>query len=277
MSSLSSTPQAPTPAQRSRQTWLQRELGELVTIFNDLASPGSPSAHIQSEYFTASQTSFYTPPHKADVYARLAQRAGTSIGLGPKARDLVERCREIWGVEGRREKEKELEGLINRWSKSIGQNDEMEWGKSVIEGVKDYTGDMHEGDPLPPVLDTLVTNLLTLFTTSLTTIFPTTSLPPPRPPPSVIPILMAAPEHFLVHPQTIKTLDSATDDLKGAAVMEYVAAAGEMMGGVSMDTSARPTGVDGKDEVVQGFEKVAVWMNKEITSVRKIYGSGLGA
>ncbi len=284
MSALSALPPPLTATQKSRPTSLSAGLGSLLRDFPDLGTPGSPADYAPSsssnEYFPSAKstsTSFFIPPRKVEVFARLTVRAGEA-GHGPNTRDLVEKCREIWGIASRREKEKEVEGLIARWGESIGTREETECGKSVAEGVKDLSFGLRESVPLPPVLASLLSVLLALLSTSITSIFPTTSVPPPPPPPSLLPILYAGSDVFLTTPEAARTLSELSDELKATAVGEYVAAVGHMMGGVGQNgDTVRKTGQSGKDQMVEGFEKVAAWMEKEIVNVRKAWGGGLGA
>ena len=171
-----------------------------------------------------------------------------------------------------------MEGLIKRWGDSLGTPEEAELGKSVAEGVKDLSFGLGDGDPLPPVLEALLPNLLALLTTSISSIFPLSDQPPPAPPPSLLPILSAAREHFFSQPQAIKACNDLRDELRAAAVGEYVVVVDQMMGGVGQDGEAdRKVGENGKDEMIEGFEKVALWMDREVANVRKVWGEGVGA
>ena len=79
-------------------------------------------------------------------------------------------------------------------------------------------------------------------------------------------------------PRAVKTISKLSDELTASAIGEYVAAVGSMMGGVGQDgEGARKIGESGKDQMVEGFEKVAVWMDKEVSNVRKVWGNALGA
>jgi len=284
LSSLSAVSSPLSPTQKSRQLTLAPSLGILLKDFPELGTPGSPAdyapASPSTDYFVTPKSApafFYIPPRMVEVFARLTVRAGEA-GLGPKTRDLVEKCRVIWGIESCREKEKEVEGLIARWSDTIGTREELEWGINVADGVKDLSVSLPKNGPLPPVLESLLGNLLALLSTSISSIFPSTSVPPSPPPPSILPILNAAPGLFLTAPRAVKTISKLSDELTASAIGEYVAAMGSMMGGVGQDgEGARKIGESGKDQMVEGFEKVAVWMDKEVSNVRKVWGNALGA
>ncbi|WVQ81673.1 hypothetical protein IAT38_003798 [Cryptococcus sp. DSM 104549] len=285
MTVLSAQPPPLTPSQKSRQAYLSQALSNLLRDFPELAAPGSPNEYANGPLspggLEISGSAFFTPPRFIEVFGRLAARAAES-GHSTRTRDLVERCREVWGISSRREKEKELEGLIGRWGDSIGTKDEVPLARVIADGIRLVAVGMRPGDPLPPVMDELLGNLLMLATTSLPTIFPTTSGPPPAPPPSLLLIFNAAPELFSADKQAKVSLDNASDELKGAAIGEYVGAVEHLTGGVGMggmggDDGYRRTGESGKDSVVEGLEKVAMWMEKEVTGVKKVYGRGLGS
>lgn len=284
LSALSTLPPPLTPTQKARQANLSAALATLLKDFPDLGTPGSPTDYTPgspaSEFFPSSKsvsTFFFTPARQFEVFARLTVRAGEA-GHNTKTRDLVEKCRDIWGIASRREKEKELEGLVVRWGESIGTREEVECGRSVAEGVKDLSIGIADWDPLPPVLTSLLGELLALLSTYIVSIFPTTSVPPRTPPPSILPILSSTPDILLTSPQAVRTLSELSNEIKATAVGEYVSAVGHMMGGVGQDGDAvRRTGESGKDQMVEGFEKVAVWMDKEISGVRKAWGNALGS
>jgi hypothetical protein len=49
-----------------------------------------------------------------------------------------------------------------------------------------------------------------------------------------------------------------------------------MMGGVGQEVKPGRYSESGRDSMVEGFEKVAKWIEKEVNNVRKVWGSGLG-
>jgi len=240
-----------TATQRNRQQSISQQIALLLTLFPELSSIDQPS-----------QTGlFFTPPRQSEVFARLAARA-SEAGHSSKTRDLVEKCREIWGVESRREKEKELEQLVLRWNDTLGTRGEAEWGRHVAEAVRDLASSSN--DP-SPVLDDLLDRLLQMLSTSASAIFPTTDLPPTRPAPSLLPILSAGSQAFLEQPRCKKAIDDLSDELKALSVGEYVTAAehlGGMAGSAEGDSPER-------------FENVGAWIEREIKNVQTSWGKGL--
>ncbi|WWC91481.1 uncharacterized protein L201_006427 [Kwoniella dendrophila CBS 6074] len=282
MTQLSTQPPPLTPSQKNRQAQLSQAIAGLLKDFPDLAAPGSPSdfgnapLSPTSSRGEASQPSFFIPPRSIEVFGRLASKSA-EVGHSTKTRDLLEKCRDIWGIASRREKEKELESILQRWGNSIGTKDEMNLAKNISESVKLMSYGLRPGDPLSPVLSELLSTLLSLVTTSLPTIFPTTSSPPPAPPLSLLLIFNAAPELFSSQPYSQKILENASDELKGSAIGEYVQAVEYLTGGIGQqDDGLRSVGTSGKDKLVEGFENVAAWIYKEITDVKKVWGKGLG-
>jgi hypothetical protein len=275
-------PNGNSAVQRQRQEALSQTLQCLLRDFPELAMPGSPLEYDPSSMSSDSSglalAAFFTPPRKVEVYARLTSRVSESAGLGSKSRDLVERCRDVWGVTTRRQREKEMENVVSAWYASVGTADEAMWGKTLADGVRDLSYGMRVGDPLPSVMEDLLAKLLDQLATATTSIFPTTAVPPPPPPVSLLPLINAAGDLFISHPMLLKRADDLADELKGAAVGEYVAAVSHIMGGVGQELGGGQSryGDSGKDAMVEGFEKVAKWMEKEVRNVRKVWGNGLG-
>ena len=285
LTGLSILPAPLSPPQKSRQASLAAAITSLLQSFPELGTPGSPGDYVitssNSDIFMSSpgstSTSFFIPPSKAEAFARLSIRA-KEVGSRSKARDLLQRCRDIWGIASRKEKEQELESMIPQWTKSIGSREEPEWARIIAEGVQDLCFGLSKGDQLPSVLAEILDILLKMLSTAITSIFPITSLPSPAPPSSLSIILGAAPSVMLTRIQAVQTLAELTDELKAAAVGEYVVAVGQMMGGVGQDGQAiRKIGQSGKDQMIEGFEDVAIWMEKSIVNVRKSWGDGLGS
>ncbi|ORY25540.1 hypothetical protein BCR39DRAFT_543937 [Naematelia encephala] len=270
MTFLSALPPPLTPTQKTRQAELAATLQSLLNDFPELSTPGSP---IDYPISVSSVDSYFVPGRKIEVFGRLTARA-SEVGHNPKTRDLVERCRDVWGIASRREKEKEMEGLVKRWTDAVGTREEGDWVKSVAEGVKELSAGLRPGDPLPPVLEGLLVTLTSLLQKSIVTIFPTTSLPPPPPPLSLLPLLHAGGDPFLVHPSIKKVAEDLSDELKAGAVGEYVAAISTLMNGTE---GVRTVGESGRDSLLEGFENVAKWMQKEVANVKKVWGMGLGA
>ncbi|KAL1411961.1 hypothetical protein Q8F55_002954 [Vanrija albida] len=261
-----------TPAQKARHISLSSNLSGLLASFPELAAPASPGAMGKQE----PGADYFTPPRKNAVFARMSRRASeaTSESSSRKSNELLVHCMEVWDVDNPAEKEREVENLVALWTRSLATPAELEHGQALISVVADYC-DTVPSDPLTGVLAKLHTTLLAELSSALGGIFPTTSMPPPAPLPSILPLLASAPEHFIRAPKSHEALENASNELIGAAVGEYVAAASEMMGGVHAAQVGQCTGASGKDAVVEGFERVALWIEKEIKNVLKVWGKGL--
>ena len=273
MSALSMTGQSTLPpSQRSRQIALHQALQSLLRDFPELAMPSSPIDFS----FSSSAELYFTPPSKGQVFARLNSRANEA-GNTPQAKDLIERCREIWGIESRRGKERELEALVPRWGNSIGTREEVELGHLIVEAVSDIAPHIGPKEDLPPIITKLHGDLMALLADSVSSIFPTSSVPPPPPNPSVLPILRAAPE-LLDRPPASKALQDLSDEVKGQAVSEYVMAMSHYgLSGMGEPNGNGHVSESGKDAQVAAFEEIAEWMDKEVSTVRKVWRDGLGA
>ncbi|WOO80435.1 putative protein [Vanrija pseudolonga] len=256
-----------TPAQKARHISLSSNLSGLLASFPELAAPASPGAMAKPD-----PGDYFTPPRKNAVFARMSRRAADLAS--PKSNELVVQCMEVWEVDNPAEKEREVEHLVQLWTQALDTPAEIERGQALITAVADFC-DTVPADNLTGVLAKLHSTLITELSSALGGIFPTTSLPPPAPLPSVLPLLASAPEHFIRAHKSHEALENASNELIGAAVGEYVAAASEMMGGVHSAQVGLRTGVSGKDAVVEGFERVALWIEKEIKNVLKVWGKGL--
>jgi hypothetical protein len=204
-------------------------------------------------------SAFFTPPRQSEVFARLTERA-SEAGHSSKTRDLVEKCREVWGISSQREKEKDAEGVAQRWINAVGTPAEGEWGTHLAESLRDLFSGTSSTE-LPTALRPVLDKLLEMLDASASTIFPTTDLPPPRPSPSLLPVLSAGSRVFFAQPDFRSKVDDVGDEIKGMAVGEYVMAA-EQFGGVHKDSS-------------EGLEKLAKWMEKEITNIRRSWRDGV--
>lgn len=276
MTILSAQPPPFTSSQKNRQTYLSKALANLLKEFPDLATP-VPASEYSSPMSPRGDPSntFFTPPRTVEVFGRLAARAAEA-GHGSKTRDLLERCREVWGISSKREKEKEIEEIIARWEGSIGTREELSIAKNIADGIGLISVGLRPGDPLPAVLSQVLKRLLDMASKSLANIFPTTSSVPPAPPPSLLLIFNSSPELFASQPEATKVLDRLSDEIKGSAIAEYVAAVNNYLGGVGMrDDQILKVGDSDKDPVVEGLEKVAMWMEREVSNVKKIWGRGL--
>lgn len=249
---------------RARHSELSRDLADLLSSFPDLSIPTSPAAFGQS-----TQESFFTPPRSSAVFARLSRRAEASSSR--RARELVERCRKIWGVEGREMKEREVETLVRQWDAAVGTVTEVSLGKRLADAVGELASSLDPDEEIPRALDELQVCLMDHFSQAINDIFPVTGDVPPPPPPSVLPLFRAAPSLLVTSTSAAETLDNLADDLRGAAVAEYVTAAGDMMGALHSHQVGEHNAASGKDAVVEGFERVAAWIEMEIVNVEKAW------
>jgi len=249
------------------------KLAQLLSVFPELTRPASPGTGFAQASNTP-QEAFFTPPRKGAVFATLLRRAAEG-GNTIRAAELLEACQNIWEVESRAEKEREVEGLCRRWQDSFGTDAEVENGNRLARAVADLAEAVMPSEPLPRILDHIRSVLLDQLSKSLHAIFPTTALPPPSPPPSLIPLFAAAPSILLRSRESAKALTELSEELQGAAVGEYVMAASEM--GVHQCPLGTRTGESGKDVVVEAFEMLAAWVNDEVSNVHKAWGTGLGA
>ncbi|ADV25829.1 cytoplasmic protein [Cryptococcus gattii E566] len=276
MTVLSAQPPPLTASQKNRQTYLSQALSNILKEFPDLATP-IPATDYDSPMSPRGNASntFFTPPRTVEVFGRLATRAAEA-GHGSKTRDLLERCREVWGISSKREKEKEIEELIARWEGRIATKEEFAIAKNIADGIGLIAIGLRPGDPLPAVLSQILNRLLEMASKSLASIFPTTSSTPLAPPPSLLLIFNSSPELFASQPEAAKVLDNLSDEIKASAIGEYVAAVENYLGGIGMsDAQILKIGDSGKDSVVEGLEKVAAWMEKEVSNVKKVWGRGL--
>ncbi|KAL7418776.1 hypothetical protein Q5752_006459 [Cryptotrichosporon argae] len=274
LSMMSALPQPLSTSQKTRQAALTRSMSELLSAFPDVATTGSADTDATPRSASEGAAPFFTPPRRSEVLSRLAGRASESMGHNARVRDLIERCRGVWLVESRREREAELASMMHAWSASLGSRDEIEWARRLAETVRELAADAGS-EPLPPTLEDLVARCLGLLRESAVTIFPT-GANPTAPSPSAILILRGAPKAVLSSQQSKRAISDMADELHGAAVGEYVAAVSEYMGGLGENEIGVHKGANGKDAVVEGFEKVAGWIEKEVAAVQKVWGKGLG-
>lgn len=266
---LSTLALATDQASKARQHALSARLGSLIAAFPDLTRPSSPGA-------AAAETSadaFFMPPRKAAVFAHLVRRAAEA-GNTIRAAELLEHCQNVWNVESRAEKEREVEELVRRWECSIGTREERELGNRLANASDDLVACLSPAEPTPRVLEHIRDVLHSELAKCVHSIFPTTDALPPAPPPSILPILQSAPDVFLRSQPAAKVLGELADELRGAAVGEYVMAATEM--GIHSHEIGAHTGESGKDAVMEGFEKLASWIIQEVTNVRQVWHNGLG-
>lgn len=233
---------------------MQQQISTVLRTFPELINTPSDPSQINM-----TSASFFTPARQTEVFARLAERA-SEAGHSSKTRDLVEKCREIWGISSQREKEKEVEGIAQRWIDSVDTDGEAEWGRHLAISIKDLLSGFSSTE-VPACLESVLDKAFEMLSMSVATIFPTTDLPPPRPPPSLLAILQAGSGVFFAPGSSKNRLDDIADEVKGMAVGEYVMAA-EQFGGLSRDSS-------------EGLEKLAKWIDHEIKNVRRSWKDGI--
>lgn len=153
-----------------------------------------------------------------------------------------------------------MEGIAQRWIDSIGTEGEAEWGRHLTVGIKDLISGTASTD-VPPCLEPVLEEALALLNKSVNAIFPTTDLPPPRPSPSLLPVLQAGASVFFGQGGAKNKLEDIGDELKGMAVGEYVMAA-EQFGGINREST-------------EGLEKLAKWIESEIRNVRRSWKDGI--
>lgn len=223
-------------AQKTRQADLNRRLARLIRDFPELALPTSPMDPRRPEDY------FFTPPRKSETFAKLTKLAGGC--------DLVARCREVWGVGDERERDAEIEGLVHKWGESIGASDEMTWAMPLADAVSEI--ELEQAIDISPVLQHLVTTLLSLLVPAISSVFPLEHAA--APPPSLVPLLSL--RQINTQSQVIKTADVLSDELKGHAITEYVTVIGEMASAGTVD----------------GFERAAEWIEHEILDIKRFWG-----
>jgi hypothetical protein len=223
-------------AQKTRQADLNRRLARLLRDFPELAVPTSPNDPRRPEEF------FFTPPKKSETFSKLMKLAGGC--------DLVARCREIWGVGDERERDAEIEGLVHKWGESVGASDEMTWATPLVDAISDL--ELEHAADISPVLQHLVTTLLSLLAPVVSSIFPLQHAT--APPPSLVPLLSL--KQINAQPQVVKAFDELSDELKGHAITEYVTVIGEMASAGTVD----------------GFDRAAEWIEHEVIDIKRFWG-----
>ncbi|KLT40639.1 hypothetical protein CC85DRAFT_303946 [Cutaneotrichosporon oleaginosum] len=248
---------------RSRHVELSKELGDLMAGFPELAIPTSPAA------FGQQQESFFKPPRSAAVFARLVRRAEASSSR--RALELVDRCRKVWGVEKREAKERDVETALRQWDAAIGSSDEMPLARRLADVTSILAAVLDPDEDVPRPLEEVQNCLMEHLTNAVHEVFPLSADTQPALPPSLVMVFQSAPSVLLHHPRALEMLDRLADELRGHAVAEYVTASMELMGDAHAQVIGSTTGESGKDAVVEGFERVAAWIESEIKSVEKAW------
>lgn len=284
LSALGALGGATTPAQRDRQASLQHALSALMRDFPGVADPVSPGTYEpDTPRGDSSSSLFFTPPRKVEVFVRLSARVSERAGHNPRSHDLLDRCKDLWAVTGKKERESEMRALLPAWVHAIGTPREVDAARPLIDAVRDVSFALRASEPLPPGMEELLQHLLGIISSTMIEILPVRTTPPPRPPPTVLPLFNAGRDAFLASPSAARRIAELSDELKGMAVSAYVTAAGDMMGGVNGDMGSRNryTVMTGgnrsdKDSQIEGFEDLARWIEDEVSTVRKVWGNGLG-
>ncbi|BEI83764.1 hypothetical protein CcaverHIS002_0403680 [Cutaneotrichosporon cavernicola] len=263
---LSFISRQPGGARRSRHIDLSKELGDLMSGFPELAIPTSPAA------FGQQQETFFTPPRPAAVFARLSRRA-EALG-SRRAIELVDHCRKIWGVEKRDAKERAIEMLVRQWDGAVGTAEEIPLGRKLAGAVADLSAILEPDEDIPHPLEELQNCLFKHLNKAVDDIFPVTKDLAQPLPPSVVTLFQAAPSLLLQSPRAVEMFDALADELRGQAVAEYVTASMELMGDGHSQEIGASTGESGRDAVVEGFERVAAWMEDEIAGVEQTWPRG---
>lgn len=245
-----------TSTQRKHHADLCQTLTAQLTSHPNLAIPSATSSFGTSTYFT--------PPRKLEVYSHLCEKAEENLTLQPRAQALVDECVKVWAVPGEFEREKEVEGVIIAWTRSVGKRDEGVWGELLEEGV----GDLCAGGKRGMAMDNLLNALLAMLGKATEGLLvdmakPKTSIR--APPASILPLLLGGEGVFIDNEETKRRLAELTDEVKGGAVGAYVEAVGTYMGGMG-----------GGSERVEGYRKVAEWIQGVVEGLRKNWGDGLG-
>ncbi|ORX38986.1 hypothetical protein BD324DRAFT_618118 [Kockovaella imperatae] len=239
--------------EKSRKQRASQQLTELLQKYPRLAAPGDPkNATVTSD----TSPSFFVPVQKTQVLRRLVARASG------RADELVEACRRIWIVPSRDELERELVTLHEQWRASLGGKREIELARLMAPVIKDLETEL-EGESSQAIRD-LSDALYDLLAKAIESIFPITDIPPARPPASLLYLFAAGQDIFFNLGESI--LIDLSDQIKGAAVQEYVMVAQAML-------SSTPVH---EHQGVDHFAKVATWIEREVINVKKSWGSGLG-
>lgn len=295
----------------TRASSLQSELATLLQARPDLAS--SLPFNVRPIHSETRQELFFTPNNRKDaIYSRLIER--THLVLGSETplsdspfgeRDLIELCAGVWGIQSK--SAKELEVVVQIWENSVSEYKQMhagrrgssvelryiseiEWAKRVKEAIFELEYDAAAGFDsfekravVGPVW-MLHDKLQKLVSDSLSTIYPTTVVPPSRPPASVISLLVALYDSssvisLLPGTATVQSWNNIADELRAHAVGEYVQRNTEFQEHASC---AEERSIEGstasvhtiKDPTLEGFEKLADWIEAGIRRVSRVWPRG---
>lgn len=122
-------------------------------------------------------------------------------------------------------------------------------------------------------LTTLHNKLAAHLVSAISSIYPTTAIPPIKPPPScfsLIKALLDSPDLSSLLPDTLKEefWRNAADELRGAAVGEYVVNQVELLSEGSGDLGP---GAQGTEKSLQGYERLADFIEEGVQRVGKVW------
>lgn len=210
----------------------------------------------------------------------MCDRAEQNLTLQRRVHQLLDECVKVWHVPGEEERQKEVEGLIIAWTRSVGVSsaEEREWGKMLEEGISDLCAGKSDQADLGLAMEQLLTTLLGMLGKSVDAMMGggegwgsgrSNSTGVKGPPVSLLPVLRSGNGFLLRRDQSVKKLAEVEDELKGIAVGEYVQAVDWLMGGVGVGSSAA--------EQAKGYVEVAAWIEEQILAIQAKWGDGLGS
>lgn len=285
---------------KKRHHRLSKRVTDLVSNFPEVIGPGSssPSQSLKGDYFT--------PKKKNGAFSRLLKRASTHstkslhhpatpdaaiggsstlstpledvalsarssvVGVppAPSPSTIVSQCEDMWEPETIEDKENQANEALKVWTEFIGQRSEIAAGEALANAIADLRDMLEPGDTEPTILEVLLHRLLDLLAKSVASIFPTTGVPPPSPPPSVLPLMRAHADLFIESAEAQAALKRISTDLCTAAVNEFNAVSTELIAHNYMLGNAEGDTAHG-DPVIENFEKLAEWFEQEISTVTK--------
>lgn len=276
---------------------LSKRVTDLVSNFPEIIGPGSssPNHSLKGDYFT--------PKKKNGAFSRLLKRASShstngslhgpvtadvpsniaspiaevpassrssivGVAPAPNVNALVTQCEDMWQPETVEDKEAQVNEAFKAWTESIGQRGEVAAGEALANTVADLCDMLEDDDPQPPILEVLLNRLLDLTAKAVASIFPTTGVPPPSPPPSILPLLRVHADLFIERTEAQEAFKRISADLYAAAVNEFNAVSTELIAHNYKLGSAE--GEAGHaDPVIENFERFAEWFEQEMSNVTK--------
>lgn len=143
--------QEPNGHQRARRQKLNNALTNLLSVFPDLATAsGSVGGFLPSDYVAApviTYTSptldngtdfFFSPPSRFAVFAHLVARICPDGVRKSSEMDLLSKCADVWGVEGKGEMQGEMEALIKGWRDTVGTSEEVTAASRLEAAINEF-------------------------------------------------------------------------------------------------------------------------------------------